>query len=141
MRAANGAEVRLGEVAEIKDGFEEDKVLTDFNGNPTMFVRVSRTGKESAIDIADKVKEYVENSGERFAEGIQLFTWDDKSLSMRGRLGTLVSSLLQGSILVFIVLGLFLRPKVALWVVVGIPVSFAGGVIPVSYTHLRAHET
>ena len=98
MRAANGAEVRLGEVAEIKDGFEEDKVLTDFNGNPTMFVRVSRTGKESAIDIADKVKEYVENSGERFAEGIQLFTWDDKSLSMRGRLGTLVSSLLQGSI-------------------------------------------
>ena len=79
VRAANGAEVRLGEVAEIKDGFEEDKVLTDFNGNPTMFVRVSRTGKESAIDIADKVKEYVENSGERFAEGIQLFTWDDKS--------------------------------------------------------------
>lgn len=139
VRAANGAEVRLGEVAEVKDGFEEDKVLTDFNGNPTMFVRVSRNGKESAIDIADKVKEYVENSGERFAEGIKLYTWDDKSISMRGRLGTLAYSLLQGSILVFIVLGLFLRPKVALWVVVGIPVSFAGGVILMPFFGVTAN--
>lgn len=139
VRAANGAEVKLGEVADIKDGFEEDKVITNFNGNPTMFVRVSRAGKESAIDISDKVKNYVANSGEKFSEGIQLFTWDDKSLSMRGRLGTLISSLLQGSILVFIVLGLFLRPKVALWVVIGIPVSFAGGVILMPYFGVTAN--
>ena len=64
---------------------------------------------------------------------------DDKSLSMRGRLGTLVSSLLQGSILVFIVLGLFLRPKVALWVVIGIPVSFAGGVILMPFFGVTAN--
>ncbi|MBA72290.1 MAG: multidrug transporter AcrB [Verrucomicrobiales bacterium] len=48
---------------------------------------------------------------------------------MRGRLGTLTSSLFQGCILVFLVLSLFLRPKVAFWVVLGIPISFAGGVM------------
>ena len=104
-----------------------------------MFVLISRTGNESAIDISNKVKKYVEESGARFPNGIQLYTWDDKSLGMRGRLGTLVYSLLQGSILVFIVLGLFLRPKVALWVVIGIPVSFAGGVILMPFLGVTAN--
>ena len=129
IRASNGANVLLGEVARIKDGFEENNVITEFNGRPAMFVQVMRTGDESAIDISNKVEEYIKGSPNRFPEGIFLYTWDDKSLSMRGRLGTLTSSLLQGCILVFIVLSLFLRPKVAFWVVLGIPISFAGGVM------------
>ena len=55
--------------------------------------------------------------------------YNDDSLSIRGRLSTLVGSLLQGSLLVLIVLGLFLRPALAFWIVVGIPVGFAGGVL------------
>ena len=129
VRAANGAEVRLGEVASVKDGFEENKVFTDFNGRPAMFVSVLRSDTESAIDISNKVKTYVDSPGTAFPEGIHLYTWNDTSLSMRGRLGTLSSSLLQGCVLVFIILGVFLRPKVAFWVVVGIPVSFAGGIM------------
>ena len=129
IRASNGANVLLGEVAKIKDGFEENNVITEFNGRPAMFVQVMRTGDESAIDISNKVQEYIQGSTNRFAEGIYLYTWDDKSLSMRGRLGTLTSSLLQGCLLVFLVLSLFLRPKLAFWVVLGIPISFAGGVM------------
>ncbi len=129
VRASNGAEVRLGEVASVRDGFEENKVITHFNGRPAMFVRVMRSDNESAIDISNKVKDYVESPSTAFPEGIHLYVWDDTSLSMRGRLGTLSSSLLQGCILVFLILGVFLRPKVAFWVVVGIPVSFAGGIM------------
>ncbi len=129
IRAANGATVLLGEVAIIKDGFEENKVITEFNGRPTMFVQVLRTGDENAIDISNKVQQYIQNASNRFPEGIYLYTWDDNSLSMRGRLGTLTSSLLQGCLLVFLVLSLFLRPKLAFWVVLGIPISFAGGVM------------
>ncbi|MDC0048656.1 efflux RND transporter permease subunit [Verrucomicrobia bacterium] len=129
IRASNGANVLLGEVAKINDGFEENNVITEFNGRPAMFVQVMRTGDESAIDISNKVQEYIQGSPNRFPEGIFLYTWDDKSLSMRGRLGTLTSSLLQGCLLVFLVLSLFLRPKLAFWVVLGIPISFAGGVM------------
>lgn len=129
IRASNGANVLLGEVAKIKDGFEENNVITEFNGRPAMFVQVMRTGDESAIDISNEVQEYIQGSPNRFPEGIFLYTWDDKSLSMRGRLGTLTSSLLQGCLLVFLVLSLFLRPKLAFWVVLGIPISFAGGVM------------
>ncbi|MCS1408062.1 MAG: Cobalt-zinc-cadmium resistance protein CzcA [Verrucomicrobia subdivision 3 bacterium] len=129
LRASNGAEVRLGEVATVIDGFEEGDKVVEFNGKPALFVEIMRTGNESAIDVSNKVTEYVRTSASRFPDGIELFIFDDESISIRGRLNALTSSLLQGSLLVFLVLGLFLRPQLAFWVVVGIPVCFAGGVM------------
>lgn len=129
IRAANGADVMLGEVAKVNDGFEEDQKIVEFNGRPAMFIQVRRARGEDAIEISDRVREYVST---RAPEGTHLYTWNDSSLSIRGRLGTLTSSLLQGCVLVFLILGLFLRPQVALWVVLGIPISFAGGVLVMS---------
>ncbi len=139
IRAANGAEVLLGEVANVRDGFEEGKELVRFNGEPAMMVEVMRFDEESAIEVAQLVHEYVETAHLRFPSGIQLYAWDDESLSIRGRLGTLVSSLVQGSILVFILLALFLRPSVAFWVTVGIPVSFAGGILCMPWLGISAN--
>lgn len=129
IRAANGADVLLGEVANIIDGFEEGEKRVEFNGKPALFVEVMRTGKESAIEISDRVRQYVRESSSRFPEGIELFVWDDESISIRGRLNTLVQSLVQGGILVMLLLGLFLRPALAFWIVIGIPVGFSGGVM------------
>ena len=129
IRAANGSDVMLGEVAKVNDGFEEDQKIVEFNGRPAMFIQVRRARGEDAIEISDRIKEYVST---RAPEGAHLYAWNDSSLSIRGRLGTLTSSLLQGCVLVFLILGLFLRPQVALWVVLGIPISFAGGVLVMS---------
>ena len=129
VRARNGAEVRLDEVATIIDGFEEGERKVAFNGAPALFIDVMRTGTESAIQISDKVRDYVADSKSRYPDGIELFVFDDTSLSIRGRLSALISSLIQGSLLVLFVLGLFLRPALAFWVVIGIPVCFAGGVL------------
>ncbi len=129
IRSNNGSEVRLGEVARIVDGFEEGEKRVEFNGQPALFVEVMRTGNESAIDISNKVRAYVDTARQRFPDGIHLFVWDDESLSIRGRLSTLVGSMLQGSLLVLILLGLFLRPALALWIVLGVPVALAGGVL------------
>lgn len=139
IRTTDGAEVLLGEVAKVHDGFEEDQVLVEFNNTPAMFVEVLRTGNESAIDISNKVREYVANAHTRFPEGVNLYVWDDESVSIRGRLGTLVSSLLQGSVLVLIVLGLFLRPSLAFWIVLGIPIAFAGGVLMMPWFGVTAN--
>ena len=129
IRAANGADVMLGEVAKVNDGFEEDQKIVEFNGRPAMFIQVRRARGEDAIEISNQVKEYAST---RAPKGTHLYTWNDSSLSIRGRLGTLTSSLLQGCVLVFLILGLFLRPQVAFWVVLGIPISFAGGVLVMS---------
>ena len=129
VRATDGAIVLLSEVANIKDGFEEDRQIVRFNGRPGLMVEVMRHDDENAIDISEKVHGYIDTIRTRFPEGIELSIWDDESISIRGRLNTLAWSLVQGCILVFILLGLFLRPALAFWVVIGIPVSFAGGII------------
>ncbi len=126
IRAANGAEVLLGDVARVIDGFEEGVKQVEFNGKPALFVQVMRTGQESAIDISDKVQEYVRTAGTRFPDGISLHVWNDESYAIRDRISTLTSNMLQGALLVLTVLGLFLRPMLAFWIVWGIPVSFAG---------------
>lgn len=134
-----GGEVLLGEVAKIRDGFEEGEKRVEFNGKPAMFVEVMRTGQESAIQISDKVHEYVEKSRSKFPQGIDLFVYDDDSVSIRGRLSTLVNSLLQGSLLVLVLLGLFLRPTLAFWIVVGIPVAFCGGILLMPWFDMTAN--
>lgn len=129
IRSSNGSEVRLGDIANIDDGFEQGDKRVEFNGKPALFIEVMRAGNESAIDISDKVRAYVDSAETRFPEGVKLFVWDDESLAIRGRLTTLVGSMLQGSLLVLIVLGLFLRPMLAFWIVLGIPVAMAGGIL------------
>ncbi len=129
VRASNGSELLLGEVATVHDGFEEGDTVIEFNDEPALFVEVMRTGQENAIEISEKVRAYVRSAPTRFAEGIHLYVWADESISIRGRLSTLTWSLFLGCLLVFVILGLFLRPQIAFWVVIGIPVSFAGGVL------------
>ena len=139
IRAADGADILLGEIAEVHDGFEEGDKVIEFNGKPALFVELMRTGNESAIDISNKTREYVRTARARFPVGIDLYVYNDDSLSIRGRLSTLVGSLLQGSLLVLLLLGLFLRPSLAFWIVVGVPVGFAGGVLMMPWFGVTAN--
>jgi multidrug efflux pump subunit AcrB len=129
LRASDGSLLLLKDVANVTDHDRYEHVASEFNRRPAVRLEVARTGRESALDVARKVREYVATAEGRFPEGIKLGTHADRAISLESRLGTMASSLLQGAVLVLIVLGLFLRPQLAFWVVVGIPVSFAGGVI------------
>lgn len=139
IRNRDGAEVRLGTVATVIDGFNEDRKIVRFNGRPALLVEALCLDDENALEIARAVKEYVATAHERFPEGIHFDLWDDSSVELEGRLGTLLTSLAQGSLLVLIVLGLFLRPSIALWVILGIPVAFAGGLIMMPWFGITAN--
>ncbi|NWK54859.1 efflux RND transporter permease subunit [Verrucomicrobiaceae bacterium N1E253] len=125
----DGAEIKLGDVANIKDSFDEQRKVTRFNGERSVIVEVKRLGDEKALKISDLVHQYVEESASRFPKGVKLHTWDDDSVSLRGRISTLFWNLLQGCVLVFILLSVFLRLSLAIWVIIGIPVAFAGGLM------------
>jgi len=137
--AADGAQLSLGDLAEIKDGFEDADTITRFNGKPAIMIDILRAGDENAIAISDATKNYIKNTEHLLPQGINLFIWDDESIRIRGRLSTLANSLTMGAILVLIVLGLFLRPMLAFWVVLGIPISFAGGVLMMPYFGITAN--
>ena len=137
--AADGALLKISDLAQVSDGFEENEQAMLFNGVPAIMIDVLQGGNESAIKISDAVKNYIKQSDELFPEGIKLYTWDDESIRIRNQLSTLANSLLIGALLVLIVLGLFLRPMLAFWVVLGIPVSFAGGIMFMPYFGLTAN--
>ncbi|MBW4968281.1 efflux RND transporter permease subunit [Pseudoalteromonas sp. CR1] len=126
---ADGTIIRLGDIATIKDDFEETPVRTRFNGKQAAFIDVYRIGPQSAITVADDVKNYIQEQQATLPQGFKLSYWDDDSELVKSRIATLTSNALQGGILVLALLTLFLRPAIAFWVFIGIPVSFMGAFI------------
>lgn len=126
---SDGSILRLRDVAIIKDDFEETPVRTRFNGEKGAFIEVYRIGQQSAIDVADAVKAYIDQQQDKLPQGVKLSYWDDDSQIVKNRISTLVNSAVQGGILVLALLTLFLRPSIAFWVFIGIPVSFMGAFI------------
>ncbi len=122
----DGTRLTLGEIATIRDGFEEETKYTIFNGQPAVMVEVFRTGQQNAIEIAAAVRDYVLEKNDQLPEGVTLHYWRDRSQVVKQRLQTLTKSAWQGGLLVFLCLTLFLRFSVAVWVCVGIPISFMG---------------
>lgn len=126
---SDGALIRLKDIATVTDGFEESPLRTRFNGKPAAMIDVYRTGQESAISVADVVKEYIASRQASLPEGLEISYWDDDSEVVKKRLNTLLSNAMQGGLLVLALLTLFLRPAIAFWVFIGIPISFMGAFI------------
>jgi multidrug efflux pump subunit AcrB len=122
----DGTMLRLGDIANIKDAFAEIPLNTRFNGVPAIEIEVFRTGSESVIDITSAVRDYIEAKQSQLPQGLSMDYWRDRSEPVKARLDTLTKSAWQGALLVIIMLALFLRPAVAFWVCLGIPMCFLG---------------
>jgi len=123
---SDGSLIRLKDIAKVKDAFSDSEFSSRFNGKNAAFIDVYRIGNQSAIDIADKVKAYLEVRAPSMPQGADLSYWRDRSTIVKNRLNTLTTNAIQGGILVLALLTLFLRPAIAFWVFIGIPVSFMG---------------
>ncbi len=141
----DGSHVRLGDIATVVDGFEEEPLSAFYNNQRSIKLEVYRVGKQSVIEIARTVKDYIADVQLRMPPGVTISYWRDHAKSIKIRLATLMNSAVQSIILIFIVLSLFLRLSVALWVSVGIPVAIIGSFailpwmgISINYTSVGA---
>jgi multidrug efflux pump subunit AcrB len=124
----DGTNVTLDEIATVVDGFEDSDLQARLDGNPAVSVKVSRVGEEDIMSIAAEVKEYLERARQEVPEGIELTIWQDESQDLVDRLAALTKNARSGLLLVLLVLTLFLRFRLALWVAAGIPVALLGAV-------------
>ena len=122
----DGSRLLLSDIANIDDGFVESRSWGRFNGQSTLDMEILAAQAENEIETADRVKEYISEKSSSLPEGINLEVWGDRSIYLKDRLDMMSKNMLQGAILVFIVLSLFLRLKVAIWAVIGIPIAFFG---------------
>jgi multidrug efflux pump subunit AcrB len=122
----DGTRVYLRDIARINDGFEQGDLVARFNGSPAAVVNVSQVGSEDLIQIADDTFEYLDRATPALPPGISHSVWINTSEELEERLDVLNTNAAGGLLLVLIVLALFLKFKLAMWVAVGIPVALLG---------------
>lgn len=120
----DGDVVRVGDIANVIDGFAETTSINLINGRPGLVIQVSKTNKEDLFTVVEAVKSYVANKD--VPAGYQIQTWGDISLDVVDRINLLSRNGIQGLILVFVVLAIFLELRLAFWVAMGIPISILG---------------
>jgi multidrug efflux pump subunit AcrB len=125
----NGAEVRLGDIAIIIDGFADDEKYTAYNGKRAVEIDVYRVGRQTPIEVSRAVHEIVDELNHTLPPGIQAAIRSDRSDVYRQRIDLLLRNAYIGLFLVLGMLSLFLEIRLAFWVTMGIPISFMGALL------------
>jgi multidrug efflux pump subunit AcrB len=130
----DGTQLVLGDVATVVDGFADVDVRTRFNDKPSHDLHVYVTSNPNTLATSEVVQAWVEQARTQLPPGVELSLWRDSSVPFKGRVETLLKNGIGGLLLVFLVLVLFLRPTLALWVCSGIAVAFMGTFFALQYT-------
>lgn len=126
---ASGDRLTLGEVANIRDTFDQNTaMLSRFNGYNSVALQVITTGEDDITESVAGAREVEQawKESNRLPDNVQMATWYDRSESISQRLILLVENAITGIVLVFFLLALFLNLKVAFWVAAGLPFIFFG---------------
>ena len=125
---ADGSKITLADIAIVKDAFQEGFLGAKYDGRRAVTITVYRVGDEDTITSADSVKAYVAQKSAEVPEGLNLDVWIDESIPLNRRINALTKNAYAGLVLVLLILTLFLRFKVALWVAAGIPIAVLGAI-------------
>ena len=127
----NGSLIRLSDVATVTDNFAEQDIISRFNGENAILLKVVVTDDSSLIETSTAAKSVMKSylQAHPLPQQVQLTTMGDQSVFISDRLDTMTENGLLGMLLVIILLALFLHPMLALWVAVGIPIAFAGALL------------
>lgn len=126
MTLADGTTLLVSDIAAIDDGFAEYEFISRFDGKDAVNMRIKSSLESDDLLIAEDVYRYLDKKQADLPQGISIDAWGDGTYYLKGRLEMMQKNMIAGVILVFIVLALFLRFKLAFWVMIGIPLCFLG---------------
>lgn len=121
----NGTIIRLKDIADVKDTWSEEPDRIFRNGNSSIQVTISNTNNEDLLSSANKIKDYIHKFNQQH-ENIHINITDDRSVPLKQRTWLLISNASLGALLVLFFLALFLNVRLAMWVALGLPISFFG---------------
>ena len=125
----SGTVVRARDIGVVVDGFAEDDIEATYNGQPALEVTVNRVGNETPLAVASAVREVLKEINLDLPPTVGIAVWDDQSKRYEDRLDLLGRNAFLGLGLVLLLLGLFLEPRVAFWVTMGIVISVIGAFV------------
>ncbi len=123
----DGSILRLGDVAEIRDGFVDEDIRTEVNGVPAVLVRVEATEKQSIAELGEDITRRLATY--HAPEHVRIGVWNNQAGQAVDRIERVVRNGLIGAVLVFICLVLVFDLRSAFWIALGIPISFIGALM------------
>ncbi|MBM3964000.1 MAG: efflux RND transporter permease subunit [Planctomycetes bacterium] len=120
----NGVVLTVGDIGRVRDEFDDVAAINEINGRPALVISIERTSNEDLLSISEEVTAFVKRT--EMPDGYSLLAWGDESIDVRDRIRMLRENGLQGGIIVFLLLAMFLNLRLAFWVAMGIPISLMG---------------
>jgi multidrug efflux pump subunit AcrB len=127
--SASGSVLRLDDIATIDDGFEETGMHSQFNATPSVEVTIYRIGHQSPLDISAAVRDVMADFETTLPDGVQMRVDGSAADDYEERLNLLLENALLAVLIVLCILALFLELRLAFWVMMGMTISFVGGVL------------
>lgn len=127
--SSTGEPIRLGDIADIRDGFDETMFYSEFSGTPDVELGIYRVGGESPAQVARAVSDTMKQIEHTLPAGIDWKITDNRAEEYQQRLSLLLQNGIIGLLLVLVVLGIFLQYRLALWVTIGMFTSFIGTIL------------
>ncbi|MGB1174416.1 MAG: efflux RND transporter permease subunit [Luminiphilus sp.] len=125
----SGAQLRLGDVARVIDGFEDFEVSASADGVPAVMLQIEPSDRLFITKTSEQVNAWIDSKQAELPQGVELFSLADMADAYDSRMSLIFDAAWMGLILVMLILLLTLRFTVALWVTVGIAISFVGAFI------------
>lgn len=125
----DGPMVTLGDIATIRDGFEEVGFHSQFSQTPSVELDIYRVGSQSPMDVAEAVQETMEEFETALPPGVKWRIDSNNAEEFRRRLMLVAENAAMAVVIVLMILSLFLEFRLAFWVMMGMAVSFIGGVL------------
>ncbi len=105
----DGSQVRLKDVAKVELGAESYQTIALYNGNPATGIAIELATGANALDTAEAVKARVEELSQFFPEGMEYVIPYDTTPFIEISISSVVDTLYEAVILVFLVMYLFLQ--------------------------------
>lgn len=122
-----GGEIKLGNIARIEDKFEKREERVELNGKPSGILKISKNTTDDTITVFEAIQKFVEVENQILPESTQLTITQDKATQVNDRLKLLLENGWQGLLLAGFSLFLFFSWRYSFWIVLGLPISFLGG--------------
>lgn len=135
----DGKLVRLREIADVKNQFADEPNRSFVNGQAAVILKVFSRSEEDILTNAAIVNAAVDDFNAQ-NEVVEAVVIEDRSISLNDAIGTLRNNAWQGILLVLIILGLFLNPRIAFWVAFKIPVALLGMFIISTFYDLTINQ-
>ncbi len=132
----NGAQLRLGDIAQISESYSPEEEQAFYNGQPALFLQINKTLGADALRVFDSVQELVHTEQATLPPALTITVVQDMTTIIRDRLAMLVKNGVIGLVLVIAVMSLFFHPAYAIWAAFGLPVAFLGAFAVMAVTGL-----